>query len=120
LYVIIDDEKIKKTEVMHNARQNQNSESEHYYPVVFSVAEIIKKVNDKDILKYAPDELLNKNQKAKKYEAISEIIRKTNFKNDSKYNNYIREGNLEAAKQMVACTAKANGYECQKLRPEPR
>ena len=63
LYVIIDDERIKKSEVImpashHNSDENTGARSD--YKV--SIAKLAKKVKSKDVIKYLPDKLLSDNQ----------------------------------------------------------
>ena len=74
-----------------------------------SVASVVPFVNKKDMLRYLPDDMLNNQQKKAKYEAIAETIDYTNDKNDRKYAEYIRDGKLSSAKQMVEAAARAAG-----------
>ena len=116
LYVVVDQNKIpvsslreiKKTEVLKTPAANADPEASH--SVAYSIAQIIEFVNSGDLLRYVPDQMLSKTQKATKYEAIAETIAKTNAKNDGKYAEYISKGNLQAARQMVVGAAKKAGY----------
>lgn len=75
-----------------------------------SIAQIFANVNTKDLLRYVPDDFLNENQRKIKWDGIADTIKYTNDKNDKKYAEFIRKGNLSAAMSMVAAAAKANGY----------
>ena len=56
------------------------------------------------------DGLLTEAQKKEKWNAIAETIKYTNDKNDRKYQQYIEDGNLRAAAQMVKEAAKRANY----------
>lgn len=117
LYVVIDQNKIplsslaeiKKTEVVKTpALQTQTPEASR--SVTYSVAQIIEFVNSGDVLRYIPDEMLTEAQKITKYEAIAKTIEKTNIKNDERYIEFIKSGNLWEAARMVLAAARSNGY----------
>lgn len=61
-------------------------------------------------MRYIPDDMINESQRAVKWDAIADTIKRTNYKNDRKYEKYIREGKLRVAKLMVQQAAKMNGY----------
>ena len=115
LYLIVDQEGIdvkkikaevtKATAVQFNDRPKTSRSAFN-----ISVASVVPFVNKKDMLRYLPDDMLNNQQKKAKYEAIAETIDYTNDKNDRKYAEYIRDGKLSSAKQMVEATARAAGY----------
>jgi hypothetical protein len=117
LYVVVDQNKIplssleetKKAEVVKTpALQMQTPEASR--SATYSIAQIVKFVNSGDLLRYVPDEMLSDLQKETKYEAISKTIEKTNTKNDERYREHVKAGNLWEAKQMVLAAAEANGY----------
>ena len=117
LYVVVDQNKIprsslteiKKTEVVKTpALQMQTPEASR--SVTYSIAQIIEFVNSGDLLRYIPDEMLTEAQKTTKYEAIAKTIERTNTKNDERYLEFIKDGNLWEAGQMVLAAAKAAGY----------
>lgn len=116
LYVVVDQNKIplssliemKKTEVVKTPAANADPEVSR--SVTYSIAQIIEFVNSRDLLRYIPDEMLTEAQKTTKYEAIAKTIERTNAKNDERYAEYISNGDLDAAKQMVFNAAKAAGY----------
>lgn len=115
LYLIVDQEGIdvkkikaevtKATAVQFNDRPKTSRSAFN-----ISVASVVPFVNKKDMLRYLPDDMLNNQQKKAKYEAIAETIDYTNDKNDRKYAEYIRDGKLSSAKQMVEAAARAAGY----------
>ncbi len=108
LYVVIDQQKIK-AEVLKPITQTSGSTgSRSAYSI--SIAQIISFVNSKDLLRYLPDDMLTKTQKAAKREGIAETIRYTDNKNDEKYRKFVDAGNMQAAKMMVDAAAKAAGY----------
>lgn len=109
LYVVIDNEAIKKAEVMRRHTYD-NHRPDTDYSATFNVSDILSKVNSKEILKYVPDEFLDEERKSAKYQAIAETIKKTNDKNDDKYAKFISDGKLDAAMRMVVAAAKAHGY----------
>ena len=114
MYVVVDQPGFKmenkKTGVMEAGWRHTdvNPTSRPVYSI--SIAHIFENVNTKDILRYAPDDMLNDMQRKIKWEGIAETIKYTNDKNDKKYNEFIKEGNLIAARDMVIAAAKANGY----------
>ena len=116
LYVVVDQNKIprsslteiKKTEVVKTPAANADPEVSR--SATYSIAQIIEFVNSGDLLRYIPDEMLTEAQKTTKYEAIAKTIERTNTKNDERYAEYISNGDLDAAKQMVFNAAKAAGY----------
>ena len=119
LYVVVDQNKVplEKLDEIKNDRGHQDAsptkeESNNLRrSVTYSISQIISFVNSKDLLRYLPDGMLTENQRAAKWEAIAETIKKTNEKNDKKYAEYIEKGNLIAAKQMVMEAAKKAGYD---------
>ena len=78
------------------------------------VLQIFKFVNNKDLLRYIPDDMLSPSQKKTKWRAIAETIEYTNNKNDEKYFEFVSEGNLQAARQMVAETG-LDSRDCGRL-----
>ncbi len=82
LYVVICQEKIK-TEVL-GIQAAEKSASHTPRPVNISIAQIAKNVNsqNKDLLRYFPNGLLNEEQRKAKNEAIAETVEYTNAKND--------------------------------------
>ena len=117
LYVVVDQNTIpvssleqkNKTKVV-NATSSLNEKQTAPRLVEYSLPQIVSFVKSKDLLRYLPDEMLNDEQKTAKWEAISETIKKTNNKNDEHYFEFIKNGNLDAAKKMVDEAAKKAGY----------
>jgi hypothetical protein len=118
LYVVVDQNRIslEKLGQKNSDRGHQDAvpSNEEYSnlrrSVNYSIADIVKFVNSKDLLRYLPDQMLNEEQHKAKWEAIAETIKTTNDKNDKKYAEYIASGNEIAASRMVKAAAKANGY----------
>ncbi len=110
LYVVICQEKIK-TEVL-GIQAAEKSASHTPRPVNISIAQIAKNVNsqNKDLLRYFPDGLLNEEQRKAKNEAIAETVEYTNAKNDKAYIEAIKKGDIRNAKIMLQNAAKAAGY----------
>ena len=117
LYIVVDQNKIplssltetKKTEVVKNpALQKQTPESSR--SVTYSISQIIKFVNSGDVLRYLPDEMLSEEQKVTKWKAVAETEKYTAEKNEKKYFDYIKNGNLRDARRMIVAAAKAAGY----------
>lgn len=115
LYLIVDQQKIDtkkiKAEVVKTTGAINTKPNVSRSAFKISVAEIVPFVNSKDLIRYLPDDLLNENQRKEKWNAIAETIKYTNDKNDKKYIEFVREGNLRAAKQMVETAAEAAGYD---------
>ena len=117
LYVVVDQNKIptklldttKKTKVVKETIP-QKTEKQTSRLVKYNVSQIIKYVKSKDLLRYIPDNMLSKEQKNAKWDAIAETIKITNNKNDEKYSNYVKTGNIQAALKMVTIAAKINGF----------
>ena len=110
LYVVVSQEKIKKTEVVKSQAPSMMKRELSRSVFSCTLAQISPFVNSKDLLRYIPDDMLTEDQRNLKWEAVAETIQKTNDKNDKKYKGYIEEGNLNAAKDMVKAAAIANGY----------
>ena len=114
LYVIVDQQKIPKNntkaEVVKTTDAQTVRKEASRSAFTISLANIIPFVNGKDLLRYLPDDMLNSEQKSLKWEGIAETIKKTNDKNDKKYAQYIREGKIKNAAQMVMSAANAAGY----------
>ena len=118
LYVIVDQTAVQKknldeikNDTGHQAASPDLTESgELRRRVIYSIAQIIPFIKNKDVLRYIPDDMLSEAQKKTKWEGIAETVKKTNEKNNKKYVKYISEGNLFAARQMVISVAKAAGY----------
>ncbi len=110
LYVVICQEKTK-TEVF-GIQAAENSASHTPRPVSISIAQIAKNVNsqNKDLLRYFPNGLLNEEQRKTKDEAIAETVEYTNAKNDKAYIEAIKRGDIRNAKIMLQNAAKAAGY----------
>lgn len=117
LYVVVDQTKIpqnlleqkNKTEVVNDT----SSYEKKLMPprsVEYSISQIIPYVKSKDVLRYIPDAMLDAEQKIAKWEAIAETIKDTAKKNDRKYAEFIANGKLQAAKEMVAQAAKKAGF----------
>ncbi len=117
LYVVVDQnkilleslDKIKTTEVV-NVAGSQKAPQNTSRSVEYKISQIIPFVKSKDLLRYIPDNMLNEEQKTAKWEGIAEVVKKTADKNDKKYTEYIKSGNLRAASEMVGRAAKAAGY----------
>ena len=62
------------------------------------------------MLRYVPDEMLDESQKKIKYEGIAETIKYTNDKNNRKYAEFVKKGDLASAARMVEAKAKDYGY----------
>ena len=105
LYVVIDQSKIKKDRVI-----KQLAVANYSRLSVISIAEILKNVNSKDILRYVPDNFLDETRKKVKYEAIAETVKRTNDKIDNKYIGYIGKGDAASAQRMITLAANSNGY----------
>lgn len=105
LYVVIDQSKIKKDRVI-----KQLAVANYSRLSVISIAEILKNVNSKDILRYVPDNFLDETRKKIKYEAIAETVKRTNDKIDNKYIGYIGKGDAASAQRMITLAANSNGY----------
>ena len=110
LYVVIGDKRIKKSEVFTTIAPQKDGATVARSDFNISIARLAEKVNNKKILQYLPDGLLSEQQKSIKWKAIAESIKKTNKKNDTKYFNFIKKGNIRAAEQMVKEAAKRAGY----------
>ena len=118
LYVVVDQNKINTNNLgkIKNDRGRQDAspdltESNNLHRSVnYSIADIVPFVNSKDVLRYLPDDMLDKNQKSAKWEAITDTIKRTNDKNDKKYMDYLRDGNITEALRMVNEAAKKAGY----------
>ncbi len=110
LYVVICQEKIK-TEVF-GIQAKTKSVSHTPHSVNISIAQIAENVNtqNKDLLRYLPDGLLNNEQKKVKNTAIAETIEYTNAKNDKAYIEAIETGDMPTAKKILQNAAKAAGY----------
>lgn len=111
LYVVVDQTKIKKVEVLKlgvpiNTSGAQSSRSTYE----LSISKIFSFVNNKDLLRYMPDDMLNNEQKQAKQEAIAETMEYTNNKNDNKYKQFIIKGDNASINRMVQNDAKTNGY----------
>lgn len=115
LYLIVDQQKIDlkniKAEVVKTPGVINTKPNASRSAFGISVADIIPFVNSKDLLRYLPDDLINENQRKAKWNAIAETIKYTNEKNDKKYIEFVRAGNLRAANQMVQTAAEAAGYD---------
>lgn len=95
-----------KKDTGHQAAASDSAEVEKLRRrVTYSISQIISFVNNKDVLRYLPDDMLSDMQKKAKWEAIAETVERTNDKNDKKYIQYIEKGNLMSAKQMVIAAA---------------
>lgn len=105
LYVLIDQSKIKKDRVI-----KQFAVANYSRLSVISIAEILKNVNSKDILRYVPDNFLDDTRRRVKYEAIAETVKRTNDKIDNKYIGYIGKGDAASAQRMITLAANSNGY----------
>ena len=105
LYVLIDQSKIKKDRVI-----KQFAVANYSRLSTISIAEILKNVNSKDILRYVPDNFLDETRKKVKYEAIAETVKRTNDKIDNKYIGYIGKGDAASAQRMITLAANSNGY----------
>ena len=105
LYVVIDQSKIKKDRVI-----KQLAVANYSRLSTISIAEILKNVNSKDILRYVPDNFLDETRKKVKYEAIAETVKRTNDKIDNKYIGYIGKGDAASAQRMITLAANSNGY----------
>ena len=114
LYLIVDQNKIEMKKIKAEVskvpvtRDVQSETSHSAFDI--SLASIIRFVNSKDLLRYLPDDLLNDNQRKAKWEAIAETIIYTKNKNDTHYSDFIKSGNIFAAKLMVQKAANVNGY----------
>ena len=121
LYVVVDQSKINVDDLgkTKNDRGRKDAspdfntgESGLLSSVTYSIPQIIPFVNtqSKDLLRYIPDLLLSEEQRKAKWEAVSDTIRNTNLKNDSKYAEFIYKGDLRNVQSMVDSAAKAAGY----------
>ena len=119
LYVVVDQNKISLKDLgeIKNDRDRKDAVPDNtggsslLSSVTYSIPQIVPFVNSKDLLRYIPDEMLNKVQHSAKWEAIAETITKTNEKNDRKYAEFIEKGDLRSAQHMVDAAAKAAGYD---------
>ena len=114
LYLIVDQEKIDVKKIKAEVAKATEMQNANAYTsrsaFNISLASITPFVNSKDILRYFPDDMLTNAQKKAKWEAVAETIIYTNNKNDSHYAEFIRTGNIVAAKRMVQQAAKVAGY----------
>lgn len=114
LYLIVDQEKINVKKIKAEVAKATEMQNANAYTsrsaFNISLASITPFVNSKDILRYFPDDMLTDSQRKAKWEAIAETIVYTNNKNDSHYAEFIRNGNIVAAKRMVQQAAKVAGY----------
>ena len=105
LYLIVDQQKIDikkvKAEVTKTPAHTEVRPNASRSAFDISLASIIRFVNSKDLLRYLPDDLLSDNQRKAKWEAIAETIIYTKNKNDTHYSDFIKSGNIFAAKLMV-------------------
>jgi len=119
LYVVIDQNKIplsyldeiKNDTGRQDAKSDLTENDSLHRRVNYSLSQIIEFVNSEDLLRYIPDEMLSESQRNAKWQAIAKTIQTTNDKNDKKYLNYIKKGNLRDAKRMVIAAAKASGFD---------
>jgi len=109
LYVVIDNEAIKKADVTAEPLSEKQSTTPTESANI-SIAKVLAKVNSPDIVKYVPDEFLDRARRDIKYKAIADTIRRTNDKNDRKYTGFVRAGNMTAAADMVRAAARTAGY----------
>jgi hypothetical protein len=118
LYVVVDQNKISADNLMKikndQGRQDASpdlTESNNLHRLVtYSIADIVPFVNSKDVLRYLSDDMLNEKQKTAKWAEIANTIKRTNDKNDKKYLEFIKNGNLNEAAKMVNEAAKKAGY----------
>lgn len=112
LYVVINEQGIKKEKVDINDVQVQHKAGADTSTSTFngSISKIFSLVNNKDLLRYLPDNMLDNSQKELKQEAIAETIKNTNNKNDKKQKEYILKGDYASLNRMVQNAAKSNGY----------
>ncbi len=115
LYVVIDQEGIEikkiKAEVKNKVSSSNEEAAVPRSAFKISISQIIHSVNNKDVLRYLPDNMLDSEQRKAKWEGIAETIQKTDKKNDDKYIEFVQKGNIGSLKSMVAAAAKAHGYE---------
>ena len=109
LYVVIDNEAIKKADVTAEPLSEKQSTTPTESANI-SIAKVLAKVNSPDIVKYVPNEFLDRTRRDIKYKAIADTIRRTNDKNDRKYTGFVRAGNMTAAADMVRAAARTAGY----------
>ena len=118
LYVVVDQNKvdveklgeIKSDRGLQDASPDLTGVNSLRRSVTYSISQIVPFVNSKDLLRYLPDMMLNKEQSNAKWEAVAETIKYTNNKNDKKYAEYIAKGDMRSAAQMVLAAAKDHGY----------
>ena len=118
LYVVVDQNKIPVSNLteIKNDTGHQDAKSDltevggPRRRVTYSIAQIIQFVNSGDVLRYLPDELLSEEQKVTKWKAVAETEKYTAEKNDKKYFDYIKNGNLRDARRMIIAAARAAGY----------
>ena len=92
LYVIIDDERIKKSEVItpgsaSSTKQRPGARSDS----AIILSQVAKKVKNGDIVKYFPDAMLTDEQIKIKWKAVADTIEHINDRNDRDYAAYIRK-----------------------------
>ena len=118
LYVVVDQNnipiekltEIKKTEVIATNGPDKSATEDHLNSVTYSISQILSFVNSKDLLRYIPDDFISFEQMRAKRAAIAETQEYTNKKNDKKYSDFVKQGNLRAAKDMLSAKSKAEGY----------
>ena len=117
LYIVVDQNKVpldmldnKKSTGHKAAKPKSMEDGELRRRAEYSIAHIISFVNTKDLIKYIPDEMLSEDQKRTKWDAIAEEIEYSSKKNDTKYFNFVRDGKIKAATEVVEIAAKDHGY----------
>ncbi len=118
LYVLVDQNKIpleklgeiKKDRGLQDATADNSAVNSLHRSVIYSISQILSFVNSKDLLRYIPDDFLDSDRIDAKRKAIAETQEYTDKKNDKKYSNFVKQGNLRAAKDMLATKAKDVGY----------
>ena len=118
LYVLVDQNKIpleklgeiKNDRGLQDATADNSAVNSLHRSVTYSISQILSFVNSKDLLRYIPDDFLDSNRIDAKRKAIAETQEYTDEKNDKKYSDFVKQGNLRAAEDMLAAKAKDVGY----------
>ena len=110
LYIIVGNNKIKKTEVLKSQSSDLTAVKYDSRPIFnISVSDLIENVKDGDVLRYVPDGMLTAEQKRIKDDKVAETLQYTNEKNDAKYLKYISKENFRDAGRMIERAARMSG-----------
>ena len=116
LYVVIDDEGIKKDKVM--VRQQPKSQSNTRLSEI-SISALAENVKSEDIIEYLPDDMLNNEQIEIKHAAQIEMREKTIENNNRKFAKFIENKDMYSANRMLDQAAAYFGYDLDEWHSNP-